>query len=96
MTMDVLGLGCIAVDELLYVDAYPAADSKMPVRRWERQCGGLTATVLVAAARLGAERHTPAAWVRMNSRGSHWNVSCGKASICRTFGPAMPSRSIAR
>ena len=54
MTMDVLGLGCIAVDELLYVNAYPAADSKMPVRRWERQCGGLTATALVAAARLGA------------------------------------------
>ncbi len=26
----------------------------MPVRRWERQCGGLTATALVAAARLGA------------------------------------------
>ncbi len=54
MTIDVLGLGCIAVDELLYVDAYPAADSKMPVGRWQRQCGGLTATALVAAARLGA------------------------------------------
>lgn len=50
---DVLGLGCVAVDELLYVDAYPPADSKTPVRRRERQCGGLTATALVAAARLG-------------------------------------------
>ena len=52
-TIDVLGLGYAAVDELLYVDAHPAADAKMPVRRRERQCGGLTATALVAAARLG-------------------------------------------
>ena len=51
---DILGLGCAAVDELLYVDAYPAADSKQAIRRWERQCGGLTATALVAGARLGA------------------------------------------
>jgi sugar/nucleoside kinase (ribokinase family) len=53
-TFDILGLGCATVDELLYVDAYPAADSKRAVRRWERQCGGLTATALVAGARLGA------------------------------------------
>lgn len=52
-TIDILGLGYAAVDELLYVDAHPAADAKMPVRRRERQCGGLTATALVAAARMG-------------------------------------------
>ena len=52
-SIDVLGLGYTAVDELLYVDAHPAADAKIPVRRRERQCGGLTATALVAAARLG-------------------------------------------
>lgn len=51
---DILGLGFTSVDELLYVDAYPEADSKRAVRRWERHCGGLTATALVAAARLGA------------------------------------------
>lgn len=51
---DVLGLGCVAVDDLLYVDAYPAAEAKVRVRRRERQCGGLTATALAAAARLGA------------------------------------------
>ena len=51
---DVLGLGCVAIDDLLYVDAYPAADTKVQVRRRERQCGGLTGTALVAAARLGA------------------------------------------
>ncbi len=51
--LEVLGLGCTAVDDLLFVPIYPAADSKMPVSRRERQCGGLTATALVAAARLG-------------------------------------------
>jgi ribokinase len=50
---DILGLGCVAVDDLLYVPAYPPADAKVQVRRRERQCGGLTATALVAAARLG-------------------------------------------
>jgi sugar/nucleoside kinase (ribokinase family) len=53
-TIDVLGLGCVAVDDLLYVTAYPPADAKEQVQRRERQCGGLTATALVAAARLGA------------------------------------------
>ncbi len=52
-TIDVLGLGYTAVDDLLYVDAYPAADVKAEVRRRERQCGGLTATALVAASRMG-------------------------------------------
>lgn len=52
--IDVLGLGCTAVDDLLYVSDYPAEDSKIPVGRHCRQCGGLTATALVAAARMGA------------------------------------------
>jgi sugar/nucleoside kinase (ribokinase family) len=52
--LDVLGLGCTAVDDLLYVPCYPPADGKVQIRRQERQCGGLTATALVAAARLGA------------------------------------------
>src|SRR5262249_5866644 len=52
--LDILGLGCVAVDDLLYVAAYPAPDTKVQVRRRERQCGGLTGTALVAAARLGA------------------------------------------
>lgn len=51
---DILGLGCVAVDDLLYVDAYPPADAKARVQGRDRQCGGLTATALVAAARLGA------------------------------------------
>jgi sugar/nucleoside kinase (ribokinase family) len=57
MTMapyDVLGLGCVAIDDLVYLADFPAPDTKMPIERHERQCGGLTATALVAAARLGA------------------------------------------
>lgn len=53
-SFDVLGFGALAVDDLLYVDVYPSAESKVRVHRQERQCGGLTGTALVAAARLGA------------------------------------------
>ena len=54
VTIDVLGLGAVAVDDLLYVDRYPPAESKVRVSRRERQCGGQTGTALVAAARFGA------------------------------------------
>jgi sugar/nucleoside kinase (ribokinase family) len=53
-TFDILGLGCVAIDDLLYVPSFPTADTKLQVLRRERQCGGLTATALVAAARLGS------------------------------------------
>lgn len=53
-TVDVLGLGCAAVDDLLYVTSFPRADRKAPVLRRVRKCGGLTGTALVAASRLGA------------------------------------------
>ncbi len=53
-TFDILGFGAVAVDDLLYVDEYPPAESKVRVRHRLRQCGGLTGTALVAAARLGA------------------------------------------
>lgn len=52
---DVLGLGCAAVDDILYVPDYPPPDGKVEVRARERHCGGLCATALVAAARLGAK-----------------------------------------
>jgi sulfofructose kinase len=51
---DILGLGITAVDDLLYVAEYPPPDTKEHVRTCQRQCGGLTATALVAAARLGS------------------------------------------
>jgi len=53
-TIDVLGLGAVAVDDLIFVESYPPPDAKARVMRRERHCGGLTATALVAAARLGA------------------------------------------
>ena len=52
---DVLGIGCVAVDDLLFVPRFPGPDGKMQVPRMERHCGGLTGTALVAAARLGAK-----------------------------------------
>ncbi len=52
---DVLGLGCATVDDLVVADTYPQQDVKLRVRRLERQFGGLTATALVAAAKLGGK-----------------------------------------
>jgi len=52
--IDVLGLGAVAVDDLLFVEAYPPPDGKAEVVGRERHCGGLAATALVTAARLGA------------------------------------------
>lgn len=48
-----LGLGCAAVDDLLYVDSYPPADAKIRVMETARRFGGLTGAALVTAARLG-------------------------------------------
>ena len=53
LPFDILGLGAVAVDELIYVAAYPMPNSKVRILGRDRQCGGLTATALVAAARLG-------------------------------------------
>ncbi len=53
-TRDVMGLGCATLDELLFVAQFPAPDTKILVRHSEKQGGGLTATALVAGARLGA------------------------------------------
>ena len=46
--IDILGLGAVAVDDLLFVEAYPPPDAKALVLRQERHCGGLAATALVA------------------------------------------------
>ena len=51
---DVLGMGVIAVDDLIYVDHYPEPDTKMQAQEMRRYGGGLAATAMVAAARLGA------------------------------------------
>ena len=51
---DVLSAGAIAVDEVLLVAQYPPPDHKVEVLERRRECGGLAATALVAASRLGA------------------------------------------
>jgi len=51
---DILGLGAVAVDDFIYVEAYPPPDAKARVVARRRECGGLTAIALIAAARLGA------------------------------------------
>jgi sugar/nucleoside kinase (ribokinase family) len=53
MTLDILGVGSVAVDDLLYVATYPPPDAKARVLRRDRQCGGHTGTALVAAAASG-------------------------------------------
>jgi sugar/nucleoside kinase (ribokinase family) len=50
---DVLGIGVVAVDDLLFVERFPQPDTKNPILAQGRQGGGPTATGLVAAARLG-------------------------------------------
>ena len=49
-----IGLGCVAVDEVLCVPSFPKADQKLQVKECIRRFGGLTGAALVAAARLGA------------------------------------------
>lgn len=50
---DVLGLGSATIDDILYIDHFPQVDTKQQAQRAERFGGGLTATALVAVARLG-------------------------------------------
>lgn len=51
---DVLGLGCTAVDDLLFVPRFPGPDEKVRVERRIRRFGGLTGVALITAARAGA------------------------------------------
>ena len=51
---DILGIGCCALDEILQVPSWPAADGKVQVTGRQRRLGGLTGASLLAAARLGA------------------------------------------
>jgi sugar/nucleoside kinase (ribokinase family) len=50
---DVLGIGVCAVDDLLYVSAYPPPNVKVPISRKTRYAGGLACTAMAVAAHLG-------------------------------------------
>jgi sulfofructose kinase len=52
---DILGLGTLAVDDILYLDHFPLPSEKIRVQISQRQGGGLTATAMVAAARQGVK-----------------------------------------
>jgi sulfofructose kinase len=51
--LDILGMGAVAVDDLLFLSEFPRPDSKGPILRKERHAGGLAGTALVAARRMG-------------------------------------------
>ncbi len=53
-SIDILGIGIVAVDDLIFLERFPAPDSKARVLGRERHPGGLTGTALVAARRMGA------------------------------------------
>jgi sugar/nucleoside kinase (ribokinase family) len=50
---DVMAIGAVAVDDLVYVERYPAPDTKSPILDELREGGGLAGTALVTVARLG-------------------------------------------
>jgi sulfofructose kinase len=54
MMPDIMGLGYVCIDLLGIVPRIPGIDESVPMLETSRQQGGLTATALVAAARLGA------------------------------------------
>ncbi|MGD9126895.1 MAG: PfkB family carbohydrate kinase [Planctomycetia bacterium] len=49
----ILGIGVVAVDDVLYVERYPEADQKVRVLRRRRCLGGQAGRALVTVARLG-------------------------------------------
>ena len=53
-TFDILGIGTVTVDDVMSVDEYPEPETKVNILEEYRQCGGLVATALVAASRLGS------------------------------------------
>ena len=55
---DVVGLGVNALDLIAVIDGFPQPDAKHMIDEVEIQGGGMTATAMVACARLGAIRRT--------------------------------------
>lgn len=52
---DILGLGTAFIDDFVHVDSYPVPDHKAEITGENRRFGGIVATGLAAASRLGAK-----------------------------------------
>jgi sulfofructose kinase len=90
---DVLGLGCAAVDEILFVSSFPAADKKMRVQRSLRRCGGLTGAALVTAARLGA-RCAYAGCLGMDEYSQHVADNFTREGVDISHAPRLPAARV--
>ncbi|GAB4130623.1 PfkB family carbohydrate kinase [Thermopirellula anaerolimosa] len=77
---DVLALGSLAVDDVLYLERFPQPDDKITVTHRSRRCGGLAGTALLAAARFGA-RAAYAGWF-------------GNDELCRFIGERLRAEGI--
>jgi sulfofructose kinase len=53
--MDIVGIGTPCIDNLSVLDALPSPNQGARIHQFSRQGGGVTATAMVAAARLGAK-----------------------------------------
>lgn len=92
MRFDILGIGTIAVDDFLFVAAYPNADGKAEIRRTARSLGGQVTTALAAAARLGA-RCAYAAALGADELSSAGLRALGEAGIDTQFVVETPGAS---
>jgi sugar/nucleoside kinase (ribokinase family) len=92
-SVDVLGLGITAVDDILYVPSFPAADEKTRVGRSVRRCGGLTGAALIAAARMGA-RCAYAGCLGMDVFSQHVANEFSREGINLTHAPRLPEARV--
>jgi len=90
---DVLGLGCTAVDDLLYVPHFPGVDEKMQVQKSLRRFGGLTGVALVAAARTGA-RCTYAGCLGNDELSAYAATCLGQEGVDTSFSPRLPQARV--
>jgi len=90
---DVLGLGVVAVDDLLYVSSFPASDTKVRATRGPRRCGGLTGAALVAAARLGA-RSAYAGCLGTDEHSQHVASNFTTEGVDISHAPRLPAATV--
>ena len=90
---DVLGLGCAAVDDLLYVPCFPAADEKVHVQRNSRRFGGLTGVALVAASRAGA-RCAYAGCLGTDELSGYVAGYLGQEGVDLSYAPRLPQARV--